>query len=679
MPKPTDSPPVAERRPSIAPTDGGKYPLLFSPFELGTRLLKNRIVHASMSTKFAANGAVTSQLIDYHANRARGGASMIVTEPLNTLERHVDPSRPDVYNGANAGRLERWAAAVEKFDCRLIGQIQDPGRGRHEAGRSIHAIGASSLPDDISWTVPHVLSAQDIEKIIGQFAHSAKILSGAGFAGVEISAGHGHLFHQFLSPWSNRREDRYGGDLEGRARLLTSLMQAIRAACGSGFIIGVKLPAQDSARGGIDLPEAARITEIVYRACCPDYLTYCWGSHSDDLYWHLPDLHGPRAPFVRQIHELARNAPGVPVGALGLITDPNEGEHALAEGLADLVMMGRPLVTDPAWPLKASQGRESQIRYCVSCNTCWHVITSGQKLQCDNNPRVGAKDEADWRPPVAKSKKRVVVVGAGVAGLEAAWVAAARGHRVTVFGATPDAGGKTRLHASLPGGENLSSVYDYQLLAAQRFGAGIELGFRASAEDILGLQPEIVILAAGSTPRWPDFLPAEFQGEGLFPDLREAVALMRNFSERQAGRVIIFDQDHTAFTYAAAEFLQARFEAVTIITPRERIAADEPLVNRQGIYRRIHEKGIQVVTSCLPSPRSRFAEGEVTHAQIYTGAETVIDNVSLVTFATPRVPDDGLAAQLEGHGVPVVLIGDCYAPRSLLVATAEGYRTGMAI
>ena len=159
--------------------------------------------------------------------------------------------------------------------------------------------------------------------------------------------------------------------------------------------------------GGIDLDAAARITAAVHATGAVDYLTYCWGAHADTLDWHLPDLHGPRAPYVDQIAHLSTFAPGIPVGALGLITDPNEGERIVRDGLADLVMLGRPLVTDPAWPIKAYQGRESEIRYCVSCNTCWHVISTNSVLQCDNNPRVGLADEADWRPaPAADPQTR---------------------------------------------------------------------------------------------------------------------------------------------------------------------------------------------------------------------------------------------------------------------------------
>ena len=651
------------------------YPHLFSQYTVGSTRLKNRICHAAMSTRFQAGGRVTDRLIAYHANRAKGGAAISVTEPLGTLAHHAGTGRVDVYSGRNGEGLRRWAEAVEAHDCRLLAQLQDGGRGRHEEGRPDAPIGASALPDDLSWTVPHALSVDEVERMIADFVHSARLLHDAGFAGVEISAGHGHIFHQFMSAHSNHREDRYGGDLAGRTRLLTELLAALRADCGGDFLIGVKLPGEDGLRGGVDLAEAERITARVHATGAVDYLTYCWGSHADTLDWHLPDLHGRRAPYLEKIHQLGKAAPGVPLGALGLITDPNEGDRIVREGLADLVMLGRPLVTDPAWGLKAAEGREAQIRYCVSCNTCWQMISTGGALQCDNNPRVGVPDEADWWPAPGGGK-RVVVVGAGIAGLEAAWVAAGRGHQVTVLGSGAEVGGKTRIHALLPGGENLSSIYDFQRLSADRYGVAFRLGVAAGIADVLALNPQVVVLATGATPQWPGFLPREYRGEGVFPDIREAVATLAGVANRQAGTALIFDQDHTAFTYAAAELLLRKFEKVTLVTPRERIASAEALVNRQGIYRRLYGKGVEVITLSEPQPSSRFEEGEVTLIHVLTGQERVVEDVALFTYATPRAPNDALAPALRAAGVEVHLVGDCYAPRFALNATAEGHRVG---
>lgn len=656
------------------------YPHLFSPVRVGEHALRNRIVHASTSTHYCEGGRIPPRLIDYYANRARGGAAMLVSEPMGMLHWQTIPTRPHVLSGVNAEMLRRWAEAVKAEGALMLGQVQDNGRGFRAGFRNLAAHGASALPDDLSWTVPEALDTAAVRQMIDEFVRSCALLAGAGFAGVEISAGHGHLFHQFLSARSNRRDDDYGGDLERRTRLLRELMRGIRERCGHGFLIGAKLPAWDGNPGGIDEEQAAEITRLLHAEGAMDYLTYCWGSHSDTLFAHLPDNHGPRMPYVETIHRLGRaSAPDVPLGALGLITDPNEGERIVRDGLADLVMLARPLVTDPAWPIKAEQGREAEIRYCVSCNSCWHMITSGRGLLCDNNPRVGAPDEADWRVPAAGIRKRVVVVGAGIAGMEAAWVAAARGHEVHVFGASDEPGGKTRLHAGLPGGEGLSSIYDYQHLAAKRHGARMRLGERADLDAIVALAPDAVILATGSTPAWPDFLPEEWREEGLIPDLREAVRQLAAYPGTNPGTAVIWDEDHGAFTYDAAEFLIERFEQVAILTPRERIASDESLMVRQGAYRRLYEKGALILTSVRPLPAPRIEAGELAYANIFNGGEEVLRDVSFLTYATARVPDDDLAAPLRARGIAARTVGDCKAPRIVLTATAEGYRAAMEL
>ncbi|MEN9527051.1 MAG: hypothetical protein RLY56_1002, partial [Pseudomonadota bacterium] len=510
-------------------------------------------------------------------------------------------------------------------------------------------------------------------------ADAALILRDAGFSGVEISAGHGHLFHQFLAARSNIRRDRFGGDLEGRARLLTELCSALRARCGDEFLIGVKLPGEDGMPDGIDLDTAAAITRLIHATGVADYLTWCWGAHSHTLDWHLPDLHGPRSPYIDKIATLAKEAPGTAIGALGLITDPNEGERFVRDGLADLVMLGRPLVTDPAWGIKAEQGREAAIRYCVSCNTCWGAIVGGSTISCDNNPRVGADDETDWQPTRVAKPRRIVVVGAGPAGMEAAWVAAARGHDVLVFAASSDVGGKTRLHSLLPGAENLSSVYDYQRLRADEFGVKFHFDQRASADEVLALQPDAVILACGSTPAWPQWLPEEYRDPDFFPDVRAAAARFALRRTRESGTAVIYDQDHTAFTYATAQLLAQRYDRVVIVTTREGVAAEEPLVNRQGIHRRLPALGIEVQNWCEPVFDEGLFEGRMTLRPVHAGPMRYIDDVALVTHATPRLPNDELLAPLRAAGVELIQVGDCHAPRSLLIATGEGYRAGMGV
>lgn len=656
------------------------YRSLLSPCTLAGKRLRNRLMHASMTTLMGKDQRVTDPLIQYHANRAQGGAALIVTEPLAMAPHQKTPYKIRVWNDDNLEGLKRWADAVESRDCRLLGQIQDPGRGRHAPRKNPDAIGAAALPDGISWTVPHALSAGEIRALIEHFAQSAQRLKNCGWSGVEISCGHGHLFHQFLATWSNNRDDQYGGSLENRTRVIAELVSALRETCGNDFIVGLKLPGIDGvAEGGI-APEAAQIVGLLTQPRNVDYVCFAQGSHSRALELHVPDGHGPRAPYLPLIRTLKPHANGVPVAALGRITDPAEADHILENGDAELVALGRPLVTDPAWLNKAAAGRAHDIRYCVSCNTCWDtIVTEHQPIACDNNPRVGRADECDWKPPRATVKKRVVVVGTGVAGMEAAWVAAARGHAVTVFGASGEVGGKTRLQALLPGGEALSSIYDYQHASALRAGARLELGVAATTNDVLALKPDAVVLACGARMLAPPWLPAEIRDARLVPDLHSATPSLLHQTAHAHGTAVIYDMDHTEGTYAAAERLQALFERVVMVTPRESIAQDVAMVTRQGILRRMHQMRIALITNAELRWSERFEDGVLEVVNVYNGDVATIENVGFLAYSTPRVPNDQLAAPLRAAGIAVRMIGDCANARGILAATREGHTAGESL
>jgi len=656
-----------------------RYPHLLAPLQQGRLRLRNRLVHASMTTRMAKEARVSQSLVDYHENRAKGGAGLIVTEPLSMARHQRLPHKVRAWNDDDVAGLTRWAEAVERHDCRLLGQLQDPGRGRHERGRNPSGIAPSALPDDLSWSVPRALEVDEIRRMVDEFADSARRLERCGFAGVEISAGHGHLFHQFLSPWSNRRDDEYGGDFERRLRLLRDLVAALRAVCGACFVVGLKLPGDDGVPQGIGPERAADIARALCEGDRVDYVCFTWGSHGRTLDWHLPDMHWPRSPFVNLTAELRRSIPHVPVMTVGLITDPAEAEGILAQGKADLVALGRPLVTDPAWLAKAASGREREIRYCVSCNTCWGTIVEHRPLACDNNPRVGAADEADWKPAPAARRKRVVVVGGGVAGLEAAWVAAARGHDVTLFSASAELGGKTRLHARLPGGESLSSVYDYQQVMAKLSGVHLELGVHATVDDVRSCTPDAVLLASGSAPGWPASLPESWREEGLVPDVRTLALDLLDRRQRQPGTAVLLDQDHTEGTYAMIEVLARLFERVVVATPRERIAGDVPLVTALGIHRRLAPLPVEVRPFHELSAESRLEDGVAALANVYTGKLALVEDVALIGYSTPRVPDLRLLAPLRVLGLRVETIGDCRMPRGVAAATAEGYATAIAL
>jgi 2,4-dienoyl-CoA reductase-like NADH-dependent reductase (Old Yellow Enzyme family)/thioredoxin reductase len=644
------------------------YPSLFSEIELAGRRLRNRVCLCATVTNFARDHRITEPWRNFLIERAKGGTGMLVTEIIAVdSEAIAQSSTVTGFDDTNDDAFRAIARDVHGEGAALVGQLWHPGRQQlwHPTKAPI---GVSDLPDPYSWTVPHVMSTAEARRVVEAYVQTARRLARCGFAGVELHGAHGYLIMQFLSPASNTRDDAYGGDLEGRTRFVREIAAGIRRHCGPGFIIGLKMPADEGVLGGIDPDEAERITARLAGTGDFDYFAYGQGNFSLSLETHVPDLYFRPGHFI-DLHKRMRNAAGgVPVMALGRIGTPDLAERVIADGHGDLVGMTRALITDAAWADKARIGRAEDIRPCVYDNFSWGEVHLGKPVAEHHNPYLGKLGEAHRLPEAADHVGRVLVVGAGPAGLEAAWVAAARGHGVTVFSASENLGGALRLEAGLPGRSEMARIIDHQRHMGERYGVEYVFNRRADAEMIRRFDPDAVVLATGSEQRLPAGLS---EGPGLIS--ARVYAAMGGEAPR-GGTVVLVDEDHGAATYGVADLLAERFERVVLVTSRPRIAGAVNHCSAIGVFRRLYGAGVEI----RPSLETRsLVGGRLTLVNVFSGAEESIDDVDLVVYATPRLARDSLAAVLEY--MEVHLIGDCRSPRNLLAAIQGGHALGEAL
>jgi 2,4-dienoyl-CoA reductase-like NADH-dependent reductase (Old Yellow Enzyme family) len=631
-------------------------------------MLRNRIALPATTTNYGARNRVTDRWISFLAERAKGGAGMVITEIIA-----VDPaalcqtSTVTGYEAENEDGFKRAAEAVEGEGACLIAQLWHPGRQQLWSPVASPK-GISDQPDAYSWTVPHVMSTAELRQVADEYVAVAKRFKQCGFGGVELHGAHGYLITQILSPWSNRRTDDYGGSLENRIRFVREVAELIRQSCGADFMIGLKMPGDEGVAGGIDPDEAARITGALARSATIDYFAYSQGNFTLSLENHAPDMHFRRGHFL-DIHKKMRlAAAGIPVMALGRIATPAEAEAAIADGAGDLVGMTRALIADADWPAKARDGRVDDIRPSSFDNFAWGEIHVGRPLAEPHNPQLGRKGESAWQPNRTAKRRRVVVVGAGPAGLQAARIAAERGHEVTLFGASPQPGGKLRWEAGLPGKGEQLAVVAWMERQATSAGVKTELGHVATASDILAVKPDSAVVATGSHQRRPD----NYSGDGV--SAREWTA--RPDGGRANATAVLFDMDHSAATYAVADALARDYRQLVLLTPRQQIARNVNYCSTIGIHRRLYEADAEIVLSAEPVS---LRDGTLTWRNVFTGQTRDIKDVAMFVWSTPRVADDAIARQLQDAGIDLRLIGDCMAPRNLLCSIHEGEAAALAL
>ena len=648
------------------------YPHLFSEIEVGARTLRNRIALPATLTNFGAGNRTTDRWINFLAERARGGCGLIVTEIIA-----VDPEAlahgaiVTGYDDANDPGFERVADEVHAAGSCILGQLWHPGRQQlWHPTRS--PAGVSDQPDALSWTVPRVMTTEECARLVDAYVAVARRLARCGFDGVELHGAHGYLITQFLSPWSNTREDGYGGDLEGRTRFVREIAERIRDACGESFVVGFKMPADEGVKGGIDVEEAVRITERLAATGAFDLFAYGQGNFSLSLENHVPDMHFRPGHFIDLHRRMREVSGGIPVMALGRVGNADLAERIVAEGYGDLVGLTRAQVSDAAFSNKAREGREDEIRPCIFDNFCWGQVHAGKPIAEFHNPHLGERGEAHWTPSAAPSARRVVVVGAGPSGLEAAWIAAARGHEVHLLGAGSSAGGKLLLEARLPGHADVAKVIEHQIRMAERHGVRLVLGTRADEAAVRELVPDAVVVASGATMRRPRWA---WSNSVLVISTVEFAERLGTEAAPRGRTAVLFDHDHTASTYAVAEALAESHEEVVLLTPRTQIAQAVNYCSALGVHRRLHRLEVEIVTATEPVEIRE--DGEVHCRNVFSGHEGVVEEVDTVVYATPRRVQDALARELAD--LSPTLIGDCLTPRNLSIAIHEGHMVGNAL
>ncbi len=646
---------------------------LLSPINLGPFELPVRMFCTGHTPGYSSDGLVSDQEIAYHVRKAEGGIPLSTTGITSVHPSGGGPQHHMLTNWDDAviPRYRKLAAAMHEKGAKMMVQLGHLGASfaSEHAGHAVWA--PSQVMGEYARELPHVMTESEIQEVLEAYHKAAVRVRQGGLDGVEIIAFAATLPIEFLSPYTNKRTDKYGGSFDGRLRFMLELVRTVREALGSNLALSIKLAVDELVEGGLRLRDAQQIARRIDELGMVDFYVTAVGNNLDKFARidHWPPSPAPQGMYAKLAAGL-RQVTKRPVAALTRIVDPRLAEKVIAEGMCDMVAMVRATIADPDLPKKLKEGRFSDIRPCTGINSaCVDRTLAGGQMRCIHNPIIGR--EREWGHVARTTKPRkVIVIGGGPAGMEAARCAAERGHRVVLFERAAELGGSTLVAARAPGREELIAVPRWLASQLEKLQVDVRLGGEATAEKVRAESPDAVIAATGADATEP---PPTEPGAGLA--VVSAYAIISG-KTKPGKNVLVVDHTGKHIGCAAAELVANQGGRAEVVSRLFYPTIDFGLTNTVSLFRRLFQKGI-VLT---PHHDVRLIEdGIVTLFNCYSGGERRLEGLDMMVFVTPPVPNDRLVGELEVSGLNVHAIGDCVAPRDIETATFEGHRVAVAL
>jgi 2,4-dienoyl-CoA reductase (NADPH2) len=669
------------------------------PIKIGTVEIKNRITMAAMDVGYANHGFVTDQLVAFYKERAAGGVGLIIvggcyTEKLGMMWKGMLGLEADKFIPG----LRRLADVIHEEGAKVGAQLLHGGGCCHSffiRGQPVSASSVRCLNKRMA-AIPRALTLEEITQTIGNFAQAACRAREAGFDSVELIASMGYLISQFLSPLTNQRQDRYGGDLHGRMTFLLELIAAIKEKTGRDFPIIVKISGDELMPGGHKLKENLEIAMAIERAGA-DAIAVAPGRHDSPV--SVMSMYIPQGAFLF-LPEKIKKVVHIPVIAGNRLASLRMIKSPVQNGQADMVSLGRPLIADPELPHKILKGDYGRIRWCLSCNQgCFDSVVSFKPVRCTINARAGREKESEAKK--AARPKKVMIIGGGPAGMEAARVCALRGHKVRLYEKTERLGGQA-FYASLPWGKReLRNIIEFLETELQRSKVEVLLHREADVTTVQQEKPEVVVIATGARPVVPGIkgidnprvLPAIEVLSGL-KEVGERVVIIGGGSVgcqtaihlAKMGRILprnaifLMESGIVGPEQGLRETIRGNRE-ITILEEREVIGSGIGKSNRWIVFDLLKKCGVNLVRGVkveeIRLHQENAAENGVVIAK--SGSRELLRADTVVVAAGSR-PDRSLYDRLaELNEWTLCLIGDAREPRYILNAIHEGFEAGCRI